>query len=312
MMRLNPPILPPNWTFHPENSLKRFCIDELKGYDINPSNADRFEDVDAMSVFVIYLNFIERLITKQARKVHLSKHLKKQIKKSNFGNALTSLFQEIEHGEDLSRYLSTGIQHALPSETQNSHRDRDLMLNNWGIHHLHISNEDHPKHGKKFSGRSDDLLFGMFTPSDAYLIGVFSHGNWANRECLEIVYDNWPDEGLLHISQNMSELSWNPTSQDVASLREISANSCFEYKGKVFYPKNSVTMSGHVSAHVDLALYIMRTLKQFYSKSESMELRRGIQPEDMLHADFWFDVNTKQFGLSYQGKKIILSNDIYS
>jgi hypothetical protein len=56
--------------------------------------------------------------------------------------ALTSLTQRIENGDDLKPFLSENIEFAIDqSEGTPRHlrKDLDLLLAEWGVHHLHLS-----------------------------------------------------------------------------------------------------------------------------------------------------------------------------
>ena len=72
--------------------------------------------------------------------------------------------------------------------------DRDKMLAAWGIHHLHLSSA--PGEGG-FTARGPDLLYAMFQPDDAYLLGIYTHNDWARKELVEVIVNNWPDAGLF-------------------------------------------------------------------------------------------------------------------
>ena len=67
----------------------------------------------------------------------------------------------------------------------------DDLLNDWGIHHLHLGTE-YNKRGK--IKRSKNLLFCIINSKSVYFINIQEHkANWANKELLEIVYDNWSE-----------------------------------------------------------------------------------------------------------------------
>ena len=70
-------------------------------------------------------------------------------------------------------------------------RDLDLLIADWGIHHLHLSPE---RDGR----RTGDLLFAVFRPDDAYLLQILPHGNWAELSLLETIVRNWPDGALIN------------------------------------------------------------------------------------------------------------------
>jgi hypothetical protein len=65
----------------------------------------------------------------------------------------------------------------------------DGMLNDWGIHHLHLGDVVEPD---GFAKRSEPVLFVRFDESTAYLIDTRKHGAWTEQECLRILHRNWP------------------------------------------------------------------------------------------------------------------------
>lgn len=69
-----------------------------------------------------------------------------------------------------------------PSRCLTGREDRDLMVADWGIHHLHLSSEID---SDGFVKRGGDLLFAAFGADDAYLIGIYQHlTDWARKEVL--------------------------------------------------------------------------------------------------------------------------------
>src|SRR5262249_60253000 len=67
----------------------------------------------------------------------------------------------------------------------------DKMLNDWGIHHLHLGLSMEPE--GRFITRTGDVLFVLFRDDDAYLIDVREHGAWCDGDLVEIVHTNWPE-----------------------------------------------------------------------------------------------------------------------
>jgi len=59
-----------------------------------------------------------------------------------------------------------------------------------GIHHFHLGEDAGDQ--KRFSGRTDLLLYAMVKPTAVYCIRVLPHGHWADLKLLEAVHRNWP------------------------------------------------------------------------------------------------------------------------
>jgi hypothetical protein len=84
------------------------------------------------------------------------------------------------------------------------------LLNDWGIHHLHLSEVDR---GDGFVVRTGDLLFAVFRRNDAYLLDILGHGGWTDESLVEIAVSNWPHSGLFQHVPNMTLQS--PVSEDL-------------------------------------------------------------------------------------------------
>jgi hypothetical protein len=112
-----------------------------------------------------YGTWRSRLVSPVPRRCHLSAELQADPKAAKRSDDLDALITKIEAGEDLEPYLSrrvwTGHDPNAPSLA--AREDRDLLLADWG-HHLYLT----PAHG-------DELVFAVFRPNDAYLIGLYRH-----------------------------------------------------------------------------------------------------------------------------------------
>lgn len=88
------------------------------------------------------------------------------------------------------------------------HRDRgsaefnDGLLNDWDIHHLHLSTT---VESDGYVTRSKFVLFARVTKDHFDCIAILVHGGghdpWTNAELLEIVHRNWP-QSIEHMRQN--------------------------------------------------------------------------------------------------------------
>ncbi|MGE7119634.1 hypothetical protein ACQKIC_05450 [Peribacillus sp. NPDC046944] len=124
-----------------------------------------------------YFNYARRLISPLPRKVLISKefHCPEDLKEG-----LDLIIGKIKKGMDLKPHLSKGILNL------NYHDD---LLNDWGIHHLHLGVKI-DKTG--FSNRTGPVLFVRFDNKHAYIINVMKHGSWTNQEMIRIIHNNWP------------------------------------------------------------------------------------------------------------------------
>lgn len=125
-----------------------------------------------------YFNVQRRLIRPKPRTVHRT---------SSFltSPSIQAGFQLVEgkfiRGDDLTPHLSKKI--GDPDYA-------DAMLNDWGIHHLHLGTASDPK--GFFMERTGPVLYAYVTDSDAYFLTVAAHGEWSNQKLMQALHDNWP------------------------------------------------------------------------------------------------------------------------
>lgn len=119
-----------------------------------------------------------REITVSPRKIYKSNAFRcpTSLKKS------LSIFEsDLENGRNVNCYLSRNMKNLDYN---------DFLLNDWGIHHFHLSTEIDQDGFKKRSGL---LLFAKVTHSAIYFINMLSHGNWTKKNIVNILNENWPD-----------------------------------------------------------------------------------------------------------------------
>lgn len=126
---------------------------------------------------IIYLNAKRRIVSNKPRAIRESKEL---CIPSEHSEAYDDLKRLISEGGDLQPYLSR------KTKKVNANYN-DLLLNEWGIHHLHF-----------IPGGTKDVLFVRFMDTDAFVIQALSHGAdhsdvWVNTLLIEILHNNWPE-----------------------------------------------------------------------------------------------------------------------
>jgi len=103
------------------------------------------EASDTMHLLIRYLNWRDRLVHAHPRVVMLSREiLANPLYLENLGR-LEKLCDVIRNGVDLTPHLSERVKFGyLPRDPFKPMKDDpslDLMLNEWGMHHLHISHD---------------------------------------------------------------------------------------------------------------------------------------------------------------------------
>ena len=189
--------------------------------------------LDAHGLLVVYHNWISRLVKPQPRAVHKSKAFQRNPMAAKRANDLAQIIADIEHGRDLKKYRSRDIDRTPAKAPGARHRrDLDLMLNNWGVYHLHISSI---VESDGFVKRGGPLLFVSFTSDAAYVIDIMMHGDWNRDHVLEVLASEWPHEERystrsrthpLHIpSQRANEPIYEKTAA-TPHLRLVARVSC--------------------------------------------------------------------------------------
>lgn len=107
----------------------------------------------------------------------------------------------------------------------------DKMLNDWGIHHLHLGLSMEPE--GRFVTRTGDVLFVLFRDNDAYLIDVRAHGAWCDDDLVEIVHTNWPETIRQFRLEGVS--GFELTTEQRTNLRNKNANAGVTVRDGTFY-----------------------------------------------------------------------------
>ncbi|MDR3585000.1 MAG: hypothetical protein P4L59_06700 [Desulfosporosinus sp.] len=256
---------------------------EFQGYCLS-------EDVDVNKISHKYFNLQKRLITRQERQVFIAKEFSCP---PEYLKGLEILQDKIQKGEDLRAHLSARI--------ANLDYD-DSLLNDWGIHHLHLGTEL-DKRG--FVKRTGPVLFARFDDLNAFFINVMAHGTWSNQEMLRILYRNWPDSIKKYRLNGISGSENNRTDSEIALLRKGNVLTTIEVEpGVVLYPIGGGYMSSGISFEVIMVSddYIRRisyledyvksniekladdALKQGYSLGQKLKFTLIIDPKSQALA----------------------------
>lgn len=167
---------------------------------------DAGSDLEKLSLQ--YFNVLHRLIQPQPRRVKRSQELEARGLEQAVSQVVDSIATRSTRGEDLRPFLSRRI---LEPNLY------DPLLNDWGIHHLHLGSDVPEPDG--FVKRRGELLYVMVRPDALYFIDILGHGaDFANRVLLEIVHRNWP-ELIARFRAPPQVLSLNPDFTDEQRLR---------------------------------------------------------------------------------------------
>lgn len=175
----------------PRMNFKRDVAKQIVSYfEENSIRHDQQRFADPEYLLERFFRVLSKMIAPRPRVVHYSAEM--QAKLGSLGERYRQPLIEIEKrfaaGGDLTEFLSRLTETAdVP----------DAMLNDFGIHHLHLGMKRSPS--AKRVERSDLLLLVCVRPDDAYFVDVRPHPQqsdpddvgWSDQEYLWIIDRNW-------------------------------------------------------------------------------------------------------------------------
>jgi hypothetical protein len=141
------------------------------------------EREDRQRVLFAFFNFRHRLILARPRRVELSRELSARIGSNETDRRMIErVREEAERGVELWPRLSRSIRDPFAN---------DHLLNDWGVHHLHVA-EVVDDDG--FVTRDGPLLFAVVRGDTIYFVERLHHGtqSFATSDLVEILHSNWP------------------------------------------------------------------------------------------------------------------------
>ena len=205
------------------------------GYSINPSTSDE-------NAAIMFFGAIRRRLRQTKRTIKTSVEFSCL---AALAPGLEILRRKIRKGEDLKPFLSRKL-------TDPDYDDP--MLNDWGVYHLHVGTV---LEGDGFMSRTDPVLFALITNTHVYEIQMYSHGQWANRDVLEIIHKNWPDLLEPYRLRGVTAIAHNPTSVELGKLRKANISCIHQVRdGTVYAPPGGGSMTDGTSGEV-MARYVM-------------------------------------------------------
>ena len=256
-----------------EKRLRRYALAELPSRN---GQKHELESLELRDLLAVYGNWRYRCPSARPRHVHVSRELEEEMEAGEAPEVLESLIQRIKDGGDLKPFLSRGVKVALDRRKGTLHhlrKDLDLLLAEWGVHHLHLSTLIQ---GDGFAKRTRDLLFVVLRPDDAYLIGIFPHGSWMKRAVAERAVRNWPEAELFLRSNYAIGLTHEWDESESAALRKAGLTQAMTIDGHVYSPQGQ-TLGGTSLTISRRVMNLMWELSDWKAHGEErlMEIARG-------------------------------------
>jgi len=207
----------------------------------------KFTKKNDLEFFSIFFTTKLNSIEKKPRSVEISTELKLHRSYSLFQKEISIIKDKFEQGKSLLMHLSKNIS------------DRDFLLRDLAIHHLHLSDFLKNNHKTK---RTDELLLIHISDHCVYFIDIATHdelfkkGHRKRTVFLEIIDMNWPHILKPYIMNNLPvpDKGHDFTDDEKAELLANGGCVMFSVNGKVLSPPGgSSTTSGAYLRALDLA-----------------------------------------------------------
>lgn len=194
------------------------------------------EALPIRNLLIRYFNWVSRLIPAQRREVLRSQELGKNPVYLRFKADIDRLLGKIAIGADLMPHLSTQIEIGYEEDRQGrpGMRSLDLLLNDWGVHHLHFGHTLRPDGFVERPKDKSELLFVIFQPTTAFVLDIFTHDDWIREDVVRIAVRNWPVRNLFSRLNGVVGLERSISEDDRKKLRNGHVNATIEIDGEVF------------------------------------------------------------------------------
>lgn len=248
--------------------------------EMPPDRTGTMRELSLRALVTEFVTWRGRFPAPEPRAVHISQHLRDDPTRALYYDGLRAVIDELIAGKSLRPRLSKAVGHAyemhVPATLQRRpprRQHRDLLLSEWGIHHLHLSTEQEWK--SEFLRRTRHVLLAAFRASNAYLIGIRAHesdgDNWAAREILEIAVRNWPEGSVVERVEFATGLSRDDWSDDDRrDLRQAGVNIGLEIDGKPYMPMGQ-TLDGAPMAAAHHAMHVQAVINSLRWSDEEPE-----------------------------------------
>lgn len=183
---------------------------------------------DTHDLLTAFFNLQDKTVSVKRRRVHTSNELRAKEIEKPYNDYFKQIRNKFKNGKDINPHLST--------MSVRPHKE-DLLLYDWGIHHLHLNNK---LNDKGFIERSDYILFFVLREDDVYFIDITKHKledrtEFSQQYLLGIVKRNWSH--LLEpfkAKGGVTGLSEKIDDKRHSFLRSIGAATLVEIDGEVF------------------------------------------------------------------------------
>lgn len=211
---------------------KNIIIKHLHQFGLRPTGTS------TQDVLRSYFNLKHKIISQSPRKVLWGDSLIEKAERLKVERVLNIIARKFEIGEDVNPFLSKGIFKL---------DDHDYLLNDWGMHHLHLNDKKNTT-VDYFNQRSDLLLFAHVEIDKVYFIDIRPHNEsyvFAQRDLLRSVRDNWPDlNRKFLVKEEEMEVFPKFDEKDIAIMRKKGYMFFTQVDKHAYMPDSGSTCSG--------------------------------------------------------------------
>ncbi|WP_338834331.1 hypothetical protein MHLNE_06900 [Moorella humiferrea] len=228
------------------------------------------DEVGGQEISIKYFNLQKRLVPPRPRKILIAEEFTCP---PYLESGLEAIKKKIEEGQILTPHLSKKIADLDYN---------DALLNDWGIHHLHLGTT---VDNSGFIVRTREVLFVRFDEENAYFINVMPHGTWSEQELVRVIHRNWPKSIKRFRLNGVIGTEFKLSNEDIEKLRKAGVVTLVEVeKGVVYAPIGGgyatsgvsvevVTTSDYFSNRVrQLEKYIIDNIDQIVIKMKSINM----------------------------------------
>lgn len=197
------------------DQLRKEMVRVLPTHSTREKNA--FAALDVGEQAWRFLNWQSRLVHPHPRQVNVADGFDNLSAVQANRKAIYSLLDRLALGGDVTGHLSRKVMqgYCIHKNGRKDGADFDLMLNEWGINHLHL--DDSP--GKGFKPRTRDVLYAILGRAAAYALVVAPHGVWTSRQLIASAQRSWPQQGLFVPLGLMPGKDW--TEDEHKAMRKV-------------------------------------------------------------------------------------------
>ena len=232
----------------------------VRYFDERSISFDQERSSDASYLLERYFRIRLKVIASQPRTVHYSTELRAKLGtlEERCRQPLAKIEERFETGGDVSEFQSK-----LASKIHVP----DAMLNDLGLHHLHLGAKRSPD--AKRVERSDWLLLVMVHPDDAYFVDIGPHPHpsdpddygWSRQEHLQVIDRNWSH--LLDPYELRGVRGSSIPDSGRRELQRKNANVATQIGDRAIAPPGGgMTSSGANLMHVWMAMRLLWLVEQ--------------------------------------------------